>query len=155
MLLLLISLGSPTALSDIISFSVNSFYGSYMISAALLLWRRLTGRIKEPGDDVATSAMDANGDFNLVWGPWRLRGWWGIANNAFACAWMVVVLFFSSWPSETPVTAATMNYSIFITIFVVVASAMYYWFWAKKVYVGAIVEVEAVESREVSQHLKA
>jgi hypothetical protein len=48
-----------------------------------------------------------------------------------------------------------MNYSIFITIFVVVASAMYYWFWAKKTYVGAIVEVEAVESREVSQDLKA
>lgn len=154
-LLLLISLGSSTALNDIISFSVNSFYGSYMISAALLLWCRLTGRINEPGDDVIASAMNANGDFNLVWGPWRLRGWWGIANNAFACAWMTVVLFFSSWPNETPVTAATMNYSIFITIFVVVASAMYYWFWAKKAYVGAIVEVEAVESREVSQRLKA
>ena len=68
---------------------------------------------------------------------------------------MVVVLFFSSWPSEIPVTAATMNYSVFITISVVVASAMYYWFWAKRTYVGAIVEVEAVESREASQHLKA
>ena len=155
MLLLLISLGSPTALSNIISLTINSFYGSYMISAALLLWCRVTGRIKEPGDDVTTSAMDANGDFNLVWGPWRLRGWWGIANNAFACAWMIVVLFFSSWPNETPVTAATMNYSIFITIFVVVASAMYYLVRAKKTYVGAVVEVEAAESREVSQHLKA
>lgn len=54
---------------------------------------------------------------------------------------MVTVLFFSSWPKTTPVTAATMNYSIFITLFVAIISGAYYLVWGRKTYTGLVVEL--------------
>ena len=65
----------------------------------------------------------------------------GIANNVYACAWMVVVLFFSSWPAFTPVTPQTMNYSVFITVFVAGCSGVYYWVRGRREYKGPVVEV--------------
>ena len=82
---------------------------------------------------------------DLVWGPWRIPGWFGIANNAFACIWMVIILFFTSWPSSTPVTPATMNYSIFITLFVAATSALYYIVWGRQIYTGPVVETAALD----------
>jgi choline transport protein len=141
-LLLLISLGSTVALSAVISFTINSFYGSYFISAAILLYRRIAGDIKEstadlPGEDISSNHMSNS----LTWGPWHVRGLAGTLINAYACVWMIFVLFWSCWPTVTPVTAPTMNYSIFITIFVAFASGLYYLVWARKSYVGAIPEV--------------
>jgi choline transport protein len=163
LLLLLIYLGSPLALSSMISLSINSFYGSYFISAAILLYRRVKGHIKEPdaGNDhldylhtsnvVNTITLDGNeatGDespIDIVWGPWRVRGLLGTLNNCYACAWMLLVLFFSSWPSVKDVDGATMNYSILITVFVAGASAVYYLVWARRSggYVGPIIETSA------------
>ena len=141
-LLNLINLGSSTVLNDIISLAINSCYGSYFISASLLLWRRCTGSIKDPSPVFAQSVDDLEkADGALVWGPWRLRGWFGIVNNAWACTWMLIILFFTSWPSSTPVTPATMNYSIFITLLVAGVSGIYYIVWAKRTYTGPIIEV--------------
>jgi choline transport protein len=122
----------------VISFTINSFYGSYLISAAILLYRRIAGDIKEYTSD---RGDDLHGGETLFWGPWKMNGILGILINSYACVWMVFVLFWSSWPTVTPVTSVTMNYSVFITIFVALASGVYYVVWAKKVYVGAIPEV--------------
>ncbi|KAI9732958.1 MAG: hypothetical protein M1818_007391 [Claussenomyces sp. TS43310] len=132
-LLDLIDLGSSTVLNDIISLTVNSVYGSYLISSALLLWRRCTGGIAPRYSEGTPSKLN--------WGPWQVPGIFGIINNAYACMWMVLVLFFTSWPPTTPPTASTMNYSIFITIFVALLSVLYYLLWGKKNYTGPIVEV--------------
>ena len=64
-----------------------------------------------------------------------------MANNAYACAWMVVILFFSSWPAFRPVTKQTMNYSVFITVFVAGVSGVYYGIWGRRSYKGPVVEV--------------
>lgn len=78
----------------------------------------------------------------IVWGPWRIPGPIGIANNILACVYLTFVLFFSLWPSYADVTPKTMNWSILVTGFAAIFSTLYYFFWAKKSYKGPIVEVE-------------
>jgi choline transport protein len=128
----LIDLGSSTVLNDIISLTINSVYGSYLLSSALILWRRFTGGIAD--------RHSVTSPFKLSWGPWHVPGVLGILKNAYACIWMLIVLFFTSWPPKTPVTASTMNYSIFLTIFVALFSAVYYVVWGKTNYNGPVVE---------------
>ena len=71
----------------------------------------------------------------IRWGPWHIPGSWGIANNAFACTYLTVIVFFSFWPTERPVTAENMNYAV------VIVSLVYYLVWAKRVYTGPVIEV--------------
>jgi choline transport protein len=78
----------------------------------------------------------------LVWGPWHIPGIFGIANNAFACIYMTVILFFSFWPPATPVVAATMNYSSLMLGAVVIFSIGYYVLYARNEYQGPLLETE-------------
>ncbi|KAL8999879.1 MAG: hypothetical protein Q9188_005798, partial [Gyalolechia gomerana] len=48
-------------------------------------------------------------------GPWRIPGIFGTINNAFACVYIVFVLFWSFWPPATLATAENMNYSVLVT----------------------------------------
>ena len=80
----------------------------------------------------------------MTWGPWHVRGSLGVANNSFACIYLVILLFFSFWPAATPTTAATMNYSVLVTGFVICSSVLYYLIWAKNFYRGPIVEVNRI-----------
>ena len=139
-LLDLIELGSATVLNILISLAINSFYASYFISAALLLWHRCNGRVKAHGEAQFPLASSES-PRELIWGPWRVPGFLGIANNAYACIWMVIILFFTSWPKTTPTTASTMNYSVFIALFVAIVSGVYYFVWGRKTYIGPLVEV--------------
>lgn len=140
-LLALINIGSSTAFNDIVSLSVVALFSSYLIATVLFLWRRCTGAIVLPTEVNATSLANTPGA-QLVWGPWRIPGIWGIANNVFACAYLAVILFFCCWPATTPVTAATMNYSSLLLGAAVLLSVVYYAVWARKSYVGPVVEVE-------------
>jgi choline transport protein len=96
--------------------------------------------------DSATSALanDNNNVVNarLVWGPFRLPGLLGIINNLYACCYMVFVIFWSVWPPATPVTAATMNYSVVVTGGVMLLSAVWYFVRAKNVYKGPLIDSE-------------
>lgn len=139
-LLDLIELGSATVLNILISLAINSFYASYLLSAGLLLWRRCSGGVKAHGE-VQIPPPTSGYTTELVWGPWKVPRIFGIANNIYACVWMVIILFFTSWPKTTPTTAATMNYSIFITLFVAMVSAIYYIVWGRKTYIGPVVEL--------------
>ena len=137
-LLLLINIGSSTALNDVLSLGVSCFYASYLIVCGLLLYRRFTGSIKARRIDGPQLSVE---DTEITWGPWHVPGVLGISNNIFACAFLVILLFFSFWPQDTPTTAATMNYSVLVTGFVFCFSILYYLFWARKFFSGPIVEI--------------
>lgn len=78
----------------------------------------------------------------LVWGPWHFRGGLGIFINAFACTYLIFVLFFSFWPPYTPITATDMNYTSVLMVGVIAFSIFYYLFFARKVYDGPIIETD-------------
>jgi len=136
-LLGLINIGSSTALNDLLSLSINSWYASYLIPSVLLLWHRSKGTIQPPIDGIAVSE-DTD---TLTWGPWSISGILGIINNIVACLFMTIVLFFSFWPVETPVTAASMNYSSAVTVGVITFSMVYYYVWGRKSYTGPVIEI--------------
>lgn len=101
----------------------------------MLLYRRVRGDIREPDTDYST-------DSPCQWGPWRLKGYLGIANNVLACAYLILIAFFSYWPAAISVTAATMNYSSLVLGVTAIGSMVYYFVWARKTYTGPIVEVK-------------
>jgi choline transport protein len=43
----------------------------------------------------------------LVWGPFHVPGLFGTLNNAYACVYMIFVIFWSVWPPALPVTYST------------------------------------------------
>lgn len=131
-----INFGSPLAFNDIVSVAVASLGSSYMIVLSLLLWRRSTGAI-QPYDGSQRPLEQGN---NLSWGPWRVPGVLGIVNNAVACCYLIVVFFFSFWPTSTPVHAGNMNYSCAVfggLVLLIVAS---YFLYGKTRYHGPVIE---------------
>jgi choline transport protein len=150
-LLVLINIGSSTAFNDVVSLVISTLYSSYLLVCALLLHRRITGTIHAPSPshdhDQSTTQPTIHPSTSpsttrITWGPWHVTGALGIANNTFACIYLLILLFFSFWPAATPTTAATMNYSVLVTGFVLGFSVLYYVFWARKFYTGPVVEVQ-------------
>ena len=139
--LALVNIGSATAFNGVISISIAGLFSSYLLVASLLLYRRCTGGIVASSRIHGSSPTDSEGG-KLVWGPWRIPGVLGIANNTFSCIYLLFVLFFSFWPTYAEVNTQNMNWSILVTGFFVVFSGVYYLVWAKKTYHGPIVEVE-------------
>lgn len=138
-LLVVIHVGSETAFNNVVSLSVSGLYASYLIATCLLLFRRCTSGFAMP-DSTSLPALANTAGAELVWGSWHIPGVFGIANNAIACVYLFIVLFFSLWPPATPVDSATMNYSVLVTSAVALFSMVYYFVWARKVYQGPIVE---------------
>jgi hypothetical protein len=58
---------------------------------------------------------------------------------------MLFVLFWSVWPSETPVDYTTMNYSIVVTGGVLILSGIWYFVRARKEYQGPLIDEEIAE----------
>ena len=56
--------------------------------------------------------------------------------------YLIVVLFFIFWPSDTTTTAESMNYAILTTGTVVGISVVYYFVWGRKDYNGPVVEID-------------
>lgn len=167
-LLTLLYVGSHLAFQQVIALTITGFYGSYLLPCALLLWRRVGGHIgpytgnhnqidhHQTVDDekrrahkestkVQFESPEHDQNVQLHWGPWKLSGWVGIVNNAYACLFMVFVLFWSLWPSYYPVTGKTMNYSSAVVGGVLILSALWYLLRAQKVYHGPVLEEEAVK----------
>jgi choline transport protein len=61
---------------------------------------------------------------NIVYGPFRLKGWLGYAMNFVGCGYMLAWFVIYSFPFALPVDAQNMNYACLIwgglTIFVAV-----------------------------------
>lgn len=92
-------------------------------------------------------------DAPLVWGPFSIPSWLGIINNAYACLYMIFVVFWSVWPPATPVTAESMNYSIVVTGGVIIFSIVWYFIRGRRDYKGPIVDddvADVVERRRGS-----
>ena len=94
LLLVLISIGSYVAFNDVISLTIDSLFSSYLLVCSLLLWRRCTGTIA-PHSEHSVNAPGAAG--KLTWGPYHIRGAFGIFVNCVACVYMTIILFFSVW----------------------------------------------------------
>lgn len=149
-LLGLINIGSMAAFNGVISVSIAGLFSSYLLTAALLLYRRCTGAIVPLSDasNFDDLGKTADGTPRAAWGPWRIPGAMGIANNVFACCYLLFIFFFSFWPSYKNVTPATMNWSIVVTSAVAILSAVYYGVWARNTYHGPVVEINAEGSME-------
>lgn len=152
-LLALIYIGSSTVFEDVVSLSVSGLYGSYFVPCSLLLWRRTTGKMKDYTSDddedlgsnpqaISEPREDDIAQPPLMWGPWRVPGLLGTINNAFACVYILFVLFWSFWPPTTPATAENMNYSVLVTGAVIGFSIVYYFIWGKTQYLGPLIDRE-------------
>ncbi|KAG9228437.1 amino acid transporter-like protein [Amylocarpus encephaloides] len=138
----LISIKSPTAFNGVISLTLASLYGSYLIACALLLWRRLTGSIRVVSDNDTTVANLPGSGGHLAWGPFRIPGITGTAINAISVVYLTIVFIFTFFPTTVPTTAETMNYSSLVFGAVALLSGVYYAFWARKTYTGPVIEVD-------------
>ncbi|PLB52816.1 amino acid transporter [Aspergillus steynii IBT 23096] len=134
-LLSLINIGSSVVLNIILSLVLEGFFASYLISLSLLLYRRMRSDIADPRED------GGPGRKPFLWGPFRLKGWIGLANNVFAIIFTVIMMFFGCWPPKTHPSAADMNYSIVIFGGVTILAVVYYLGWARKHYHGPVIEV--------------
>ncbi|RFU24878.1 hypothetical protein B7463_g11460, partial [Scytalidium lignicola] len=159
-LLSLIYIGSETAFNDVISLTITGFYGSYLLPSVLLFYHRLKGNVGGHSTNkiasVAPQTLITTDEEKstiqdeleialppLNWGPWHIPGLLGILNNAYACVYMVFVIFWSVWPPETPVTALTMNYSAVVTGGVLIFAGLWYILRARREYKGPLVDLEA------------
>lgn len=78
---------------------------------------------------------------DLPWGPFRL-GRMGVPITLGALVYTTLAVFFSFWPSVTPVNAVSMNYaSLVFGGFLLIALAFWY-FHGHKVYIGPIWEFD-------------
>ena len=134
-LLGLINIGSTEVFNDLVSLLLEALFASYLVAAGLLLYHRTRGNIHD-SRQLRYSAIPEP----LSWGPWRVSGVLGILNNTLACIYLVLVGFFSFWPSTSPTTAETMNYSSLIAGAVVMFSTLYYFLRARRTYQGPVVE---------------
>jgi hypothetical protein len=132
-----ISLGSTLAFNNIVNLSIGGLYASYFIVAVLLLWRRLQGIAPH---DPRSNTVVANPD-TLQWGPWKVPGVLGTANNIFACVYLFIMWFFSFFPADVEVTAENMNFSCLTFGGTVLLAVIWYFVKGKKRYNGPIVEV--------------
>ena len=145
----LVALGSKTAFDITVSMGLGAFCCSYFISSSLLLFRRLKGDIVHPVDEALTASTESIPDKpKLVWDPWRLNKWIGIANNVFAVGYVTIAGFFSFWPTTSTVTAKEMNWSSVILGGVMLIAGAYYLFSARMNYKGPVVGVKVVNDKK-------
>lgn len=120
-ILSIINIGSSTVFNAVVSLTVSGFFGSYILPFSLLLYRR----VKNPDQ--------------LPVAPYSL-GKWGVAINAYAIAWSVLVLFFSFWPQNIPVTPVNMNWSVLLWGAVNIFAIVFWIVHGRRVYKGPIIE---------------
>ncbi|KAK5125447.1 hypothetical protein LTR85_000556 [Meristemomyces frigidus] len=122
-LISLISLGSAVAFNAIISLQLLALISTYWVTIGCLVWRRGWGKALP------------HGDFNL--------GRLGLPINIFALAYSAYLVVFVAFPTEVPVTLATMNWSPVMFVGVVLLALLYYVMYARKIYEGPVAYVES------------
>ncbi|PWY83920.1 amino acid transporter [Aspergillus sclerotioniger CBS 115572] len=140
-LISLINVGSNYILNITLSLIMQAFFASYMIPLSLLLYRRMQGHIADPKEANADSP-----DKPYIWGPFRVKGWLGIANNIFSIVCLVIMFLFGCWPLQNHPSPREVNYSIALTGGATVLAVVYYLGWARRVYRGPVVEVRVYAS---------
>ena len=124
-LLALINIGSSAAFNAFTSVAVAAFYVSFIISAVVLLRRRLAAA-------------------KLPYGPFNM-GRYSIPVTVFAIAYSLIGAFFSLWPQDAHPSLKDMNWSVVIFAGMLVFSIFYWFVAARKTYTGPVVEVSLEE----------
>ncbi|KAL1652546.1 hypothetical protein SLS61_004851 [Didymella pomorum] len=128
-LLSIINVGSTTVFNAVVSLTVSGFFGSYILPFSLLLHKRITNPEQLPK------------------APYSL-GKWGVVVNAWAIAWSFLVLFFSFWPQNIPVTPVNMNWSPLLWGAVNIFALIFWVLHGRKVYKGPIMETHLERTAE-------
>jgi len=121
-LLGLINIGSTTVFNAMISLMIASFYSSIIISASVMLYKRLTVP-----------------DSQIIWGPFKL-GRAGVPVTILAIVYSLIGIFFSFWPPSANVTAENMNWSVLVFGAVVLFLLVFWLLYGRHVYKGPIIE---------------
>lgn len=126
----LIYLGSATAFNALLSMAVIGMYLSYLLPILYMI-----GYGRRP-------------DMNKVDRYFRLPNSLGMVVNLVSCAWIVLVIIFSTFPPVIPVTAQTMNYSSVVFTGWLLFGAVYYWLYGRhkfEVPMSDVLIISAVE----------
>lgn len=116
----MINVGSTAAFNAIISLTTAGLFSSYEIAIVLILLKKLK---REP----------------IPYGPWTL-GRLGIPINIASICFLTIVIFFSFFPEELPVTPVNMNWSIVVFSGEFLLGLAWYVVRGRKVYHGPIIE---------------
>ena len=122
LLLALINIGSSVGFDAFISLIIASYYSSFILSASVMLNKRLT-----------------TPDPDLPWGPFRL-GRAGVPITVVALAYSVLGAFFSMWPTTVKPSAESMNYCVVVFGGVMVFSLFFWLVYGRKHYTGPVLE---------------
>ncbi|CAD6589895.1 MAG: hypothetical protein ASARMPRED_004307 [Alectoria sarmentosa] len=123
LLLALINIGSSVGFDAFISLAVASYYSSFILSASVMLNKRLT-----------------TPDSDLPWGPFRL-GRAGMPVTVVAIAYSVLGAFFSMWPTAVQPSAESMNYCVVVFGGAMVFSLLFWLAYGWKHYTGPVLEL--------------
>lgn len=124
-LLSLINIGSAAALNSLTSLSTGTLLSAYIVCVGCIVWRRWTGEPLLPSK------------FSL--------GRYGLAVNTISFVMLWVFLILAFFPEYKNPTAAEMNWSILIYGFVVAFSAVYYFAFGRRKYVGPVEYVRKLD----------
>ncbi|KAH8664393.1 amino acid/polyamine transporter I [Xylariales sp. PMI_506] len=126
MVLGFIYLGNTTAFNAILAMAIIGMYLSYLLPIVYML---LLGRKKLP---------------DSAYGPFRLGTSMGVLLNVVSIIWLTVAIIFSTFPSEMPVTAPTMNYSSVVMAGWTLFGVVYYFAWGRKSFKVPEVKIDTV-----------
>jgi amino acid transporter len=122
LLLALINIGSDTAFNALISIVISAYYTAFSISAAVLLYKRLT-----------TPPQD------MYYGPFSL-GRAGVPVIILSLLYSFIGVFFSFFPENAAVSAYTMNWSVLIFGAMFIFCIVFWFVSGRKVYKGPVME---------------
>lgn len=125
MLLGFIYLGNTTAFNAILSMAVLGLYASYLIP---IIYFMVYGRPNFTARD---------------FGVFKLPKSLGLALNLLSCAWLVLAMVFSTFPTFMPVTPQNMNYSTVVMVGWVVLGAVYYAISGRKKFEVPVIDRDA------------
>ena len=121
--LALINLGSSVALEDLFSLVIAGFYSTFILSASVMLHKRLT---------TPESKID--------WGRYRL-GRAGVPVTILALIYSIVSIFFCFWPPSPNPEPREMNWTSVVFGGALVISIVFWFAHGRKVYKGPIMEI--------------
>lgn len=135
MLLVLISLGSPVALDDLVNLSIASLFASYLIVCLALLIRRLQGKVKAHDEESSIQGPDS-----LRWGPWHVPEPLGTMNNIFAVVFLTWTLFWTFWPETPNPSLKEMNWNVVVFFGTMILGIVWYFAVGHRSYRGPVME---------------
>ena len=121
--LALINLGSSVALEDLFSLVIVGFYSTFILSASVMLHKRLTTPESE-----------------IDWGRYRL-GRAGIPVTILALMFSITGIFFVFWPASPNPDATEMNWTVVVFLGALLISVIFWFAHGRKVYKGPIMEI--------------